>query len=492
VSLEELSAMLAEAAAYTAQNRLAVLYGDEPIEGSPYGWQREFHAKGATEPERGIIAANQTGKTRSAAAEVAIHLTGQYPSWWTGRRFSGPIEAIVAGQTNEDVRDIQQLALFGPIEEGKKPEGTGWVPKDCIGRYGFRQCGLSNVIDSVRVRHVSGGWSDCQLKSYAQGKESFTGRTKDLAWLDEEPEDYGIFTECETRLLVKRGSLMFTVTPLRGMSEIVQHFLTGGPGIWYITIAWEDAPHITPELREQWKARYPEHERNTRTKGIPMMGTGLVYPVDHDSLLCDPFPIPSHFRRIAGSDFGIGHPAAGCWLAWNADADVIYVYDAYKQTGETAAYHAQAFMARGKWIPVAWPHDGLARDKGSGEPLADQYRHRGANMLPEPASWDLDYQREQQVRAQSREAGSNEILERMRTGRWKVFNTPGARLFLDDIRLMHRKGTPPMIVPLNDDVESAGRYGVMMLRYAVSEAETEEEPGPPQKDYDPLKEFSLQ
>src|SRR3990167_2237350 len=54
----------------------------------PYPWQVEFHNAGKDNPERLLQAANRVGKTRTAAAEVAIHASGQYPSWWKGRRFT--------------------------------------------------------------------------------------------------------------------------------------------------------------------------------------------------------------------------------------------------------------------------------------------------------------------------------------------------------------------------------------------------------------------
>ena len=37
--------------------------------------------------QRLLYGGNQTGKTLTAAAEVAWHLTGQYPAWWEGKRF---------------------------------------------------------------------------------------------------------------------------------------------------------------------------------------------------------------------------------------------------------------------------------------------------------------------------------------------------------------------------------------------------------------------
>ena len=53
---------------------------------APYPKQLDFHNSGSEYRERMLIAANQVGKTWCAGAEVAMHMTGQYPDWWEGRR----------------------------------------------------------------------------------------------------------------------------------------------------------------------------------------------------------------------------------------------------------------------------------------------------------------------------------------------------------------------------------------------------------------------
>ena len=57
----------------------------------PYARQAEFHAAGATNRERLFMAGNQLGKTRAGGAEWAMHLTGRYPDWWTGKMFDRPV-----------------------------------------------------------------------------------------------------------------------------------------------------------------------------------------------------------------------------------------------------------------------------------------------------------------------------------------------------------------------------------------------------------------
>ncbi len=453
----------------------------------PYEWQVKFHNAGNEFSERAIIAANRTGKTRTAAAEVAIHLTGQYPEWWEGKRINHASSWIAAGPTNELVRDVEQKALVGGIVEGQRiPDGTGWIPSDCIGLCGFRQCGVPNVLDTVRVRHTSGNWSNLSFKSYEQGAVKFQGVEANI-WLDEEPSLHqdDIFSEARTRILTADGVLIFTRTPLFGMSRIVRHFIDGGPGIWYTTATWEESPHLNRADRERLALTYPEHERDTRTKGVPLMGTGGVYPIPDGQIACKQFPIPDHFRRICGVDFGIDHPFAAVWIAYDADADVIYVYDCYKIRGQTASYHSQLLKSRGKWIPISWPHDGMIRDKGGGIALKDQYLACGCNMLPVSARYSDD-----KGGGQPREPATIDLLDKMRTGQFQVFSHLSD--WFAEKRMLHRNDGK--IVAREDDLESATRYACMMLRYAVSDSETEKQRQFPSQgvslDYDPLNQFS--
>jgi hypothetical protein len=186
-----------------------------------------------------------------------------------------------------------------------------------------------------------------------------------------------------------------------------------------------------------------------------MLGSGAVYPIRDEAISVDPFPIPDHYYRINGIDHGIDHPGAGAFLAWDKDSDTIYLYDCYKQSGETPIYHAAAMKKHGDWIPNAWPHDGLIRDKGSGVALKNQYRKHGLKMLREHAHYEDE-------RGNHREPGTIELYEWMRTGKFKVFSNLSQ--FFEEKRLYHRKDG--QIVAKYDDILSAVRYAFMMRRFA--------------------------
>ncbi len=397
------------------------------------------------------MAGNRTGKTFSGGGEAALHATGDYPKGWPGHVFEKPTEGWAAGVTNEATRDIIQLELLGP--EGE--HGTGAIPASALLDVKYRQAGIPDVADTIKVRHVSGGVSTIQLKTYEQGWRKFQGTARHWIWLDEEPEDFRVYTECRTRIMTTGGRMWTTFTPLLGETRLVRHFLDAPLGTWYITATWDDAPHLTDEDKATLMASYPQHERDARSKGIPMLGEGAVYPISQDEITCEPFQIPFWYRRIVGIDFGTDHPTAVVWLAYDAETDTTYVTDCYRKSGAVVAIHAEAIKARGQWMHVAWPHDGLQRDKGSGQQLTRMYRKHGVNMLGKHASYRDD-------RGNAVEPGIMDVLERMETGRFKIFKTCAD--WLEEYRSYHRKDG--RVVKIRDDLMDATRYAMMMLRYA--------------------------
>lgn len=190
---------------------------------------------GSPHRDRLMLAANRVGKTEGVGGyEAALHLTGRYPLWWPGYRFSRPIECWAAGKTNESTRDIIQAKLLGkPAFLGlrKVLSGTGLVPAVDIGAISWKR-GIKDFVDTVAVRHQSGGWSILGMKSYEQGRGAFEGTEKDVIWLDEEPP-IEVYIECGVRLMTRSGLLLLTFTPLEGMSEVVLQFLPNGevPGL---------------------------------------------------------------------------------------------------------------------------------------------------------------------------------------------------------------------------------------------------------------------
>lgn len=413
------------------------------------------------------MAGNQLGKTVAGGAEWAMHLTGRYPDWWDGAAFNKAPILWAGSVTGESTRDNPQRILVGPpaIEE---EWGTGFIPLDCI-RDRTRAMGVPDLLDNVVVRWGGGGdvqASDAVIsfKAYEKGREKWQGPTVDGVWFDEEPPE-DIYSEGLTRTNNgQRGQFaQTTFTPLLGMSTVVMRFIMpaaddiGSSARHVTSMTIYDAEHYSDEDRAKIIASYPAHEREARAKGIPTLGSGLIFPVLEENIVCEPFIIPKHWPQIGALDFGWDHPTAAVSLSWDRDSDVIYVTRDYRVRQQTPIIHAAAVKPWGSWLPWAWPHDGN-NDTAAGENLAAQYRAQGLKMLSEHATWPDGSDSKNSV-----EAGLMEMLDRMQTGRWKVFRT--CHHWLEERRLYHRKDGK--VVKELDDTISASRYALMMLRKAI-------------------------
>lgn len=422
----------------------------------PYPKQKAFF--NSLTRETLLSAGNRLGKTLAGAVKSAIYATGLYPDWWTGPRIERPTTGWVLAVNGKQNRDVGQKYLMGDPGD----EGSGMLPKDRIGRHilAARPTGL---YDYVMVKSVFGGWSYIYFKSYGEGREALQGGEVDWCWLDEEaPED--AYMELLTRTNATLGPVFTTFTPLKGMSRVVHRFFNDpSPDRLVIQMTINDVVecggHITPETRDKIVAQYPEHERASRTDGTPSLGDGVVFPIAENDILIKPRELPDHWPRIAGIDFGWNHPTASVWLAHDTETDTIYVYDAYRQSEQTPIIHAAAIRERGDWMPIAWPLDGLQTEKGTGVQLKELYRKQGLKMLFDHAKYADD-------RGNKVEPGVLDMLQRMQTGRFKVFSS--LTEWIEEFRLYHRK--EGKIVPIFDDLMAATRYALMMLRHAKTKS----------------------
>lgn len=425
----------------------------------PYKKQREFIAETGEKREMLLMAANRVGKSEIGAFIAATHLTGEYPKWWRGRRFEHPTTGWAAGETSLVTRDVQQRKLFGP--PGVEADfGSGMVPREAIVDFTMAR-GISDAFDTVQVKHkLSGGISTIAFKSYEQGRRKFQGEGLDFGWGDEEPPE-DVYAEMVARMAPTTekptgGHVFITFTPLLGRTAVVMRFIdqpSADRGM--ISMELEDAEHIDEQARIKILDGYLPHEREARARGVPLLGSGKVFSVPPENFMEDPMEfIPPYWRKLWGIDFGIGHPFAAVLGIHDADNDVLHVHSTIREKDQLVLQHVQAMQRIGTLVPVAWPHDGTQRDRRSGEQIARIYKKEGLLMLPDHSTFeDGGY---------SLEAGVFEIDNRIKSGRLKV----GKHLtdFFEEYRLYHRKDS--VIVPIMDDILSALRQIIMMLRFA--------------------------
>lgn len=422
-----------------------------------YDWQHRYITATASHRACMLMAANRVGKTRTGLTIDAAHLLGDYPEGWDGHKFAQAPLCWLLGFSMEKTRDLLQTPLFGRLEGGEWTGGL--IPADRIVDW-ISSPGTSRAMREVRVKHASGSVSTVQFWSYSQGQHALMGDSVDWYHIDEEPEDKEIYPQVLTRTATgdggKGGRGILTFTPENGRTELVVQFMDAPEAGQYIQRAtWDDAPHLTVETRNELLRMYPAWQRDMRSKGMPLLGTGLIYDFGDDDIKCAPFPCPDHFWVINAVDFGWDHPQAHVQLWIDMEADVIYVAQAWKKEKITPVTAWGSVKSWANHVPTAWPADGLQSEKSSGEAQKDAYVDAGWEMLPVHATWPDG--------GNGVEAGIVQLYERMTTGRLKVFSHLSA--WFEEKMNYHREESGKL-VKVSDDLLDATRYAYMMRRFA--------------------------
>ena len=441
----ELLLLLEEKAKRAKQRKIDQYFPETgPVRRELYVKHMQFFKAGKESRERCSLSANRVGKTESLGGyEVVCHLTGQYPTWWEGRRYEEkPVLAWACGDTSKTVRDILQEKLLG----SPGVFGTGLIPGLSIIRT-MSKHGVSDGIEIVEVKHVSGGISRLHFKSYDQGRESFQGNEPDVSLLDEEVPAK-IYLECLTRTMTNNGMVLVTYTPLMGLTETVLLFAPGGAlqdgvnpenGRYLVNITWDDVPHLDAKAKAALLASYPPYMRDARAKGIPQLGAGAIYPVPESEIITDDFKIPEHWPRAYGMDVGWNWTAA-VWAAKDPETRVVYVYSCYKRGQSEPSIHANGVKSRGDWITGFIDPASRGRSQVDGRNLLQDYRALGLHLTPAENSV---------------ESGLYDCWEKLSSGQIKVFAS--CKDFFMEYRV-YRRDENGRVVKDNDHILDSFRY----------------------------------
>lgn len=457
----ELLGLLEADDAETSTGRLWTIFPDTgPYQRSLYGKHLQFFAGGLAHRERLFISANRIGKTRAACYELALHLTGLYPDWWRGRRFDHPVRAWAAGTSSKKVKEILQEELFGPVGQ----RGTGMLPASHILHITKAASSIADLIDTAQIYHVAGGTSQLTLKYYEQGREAFEGTFQDVILEDEEPP-LAIHAENVLRTMDTTGTgehnglVMTTFTPLEGLSETVMHFLPDGQipeepvvqGRAIVNATWDDVPHLDAATKAELLRTIPPYQLDARSRGIPVLGAGVIYPVAEDDYLVDDFPMPKHWLRAYAMDVGWNRTAV-VWGAYDPEQDRWTLYHEYYRGQAEPSIHATAVKAPGTWIRGVIDPAARGRSQLDGRQLMATYQDLGLDLT----------EAENAV-----EAGLYAVWERLSTGRLKVCRSLAN--LRKELRL-YRRDEKGHIVKTNDHACDAMRYLVMSAK-AVAQCE---------------------
>ncbi len=208
--------------------------------------------------------------------------------------------------------------------------------------------------------------------------------------------------------------IMLTFTPLMGMSETVMAFLPNGhlqdasSGSKFVVMAtWDDVPHLSQAMKDELWNSIPPFQRDARSKGVPQLGAGAIYPVPESDFVVDDFPIPEHWPKAYGMDVGWNRTAVP-WGAINRETDTLYLFSEHYRGQAEPSIHAESIKARGAWIPGVIDPASRGRSQQDGLQLLQTYIDLGLNL---------------EVAFNGVESGIYEVWQRLSTGRLKVFKS---------------------------------------------------------------------
>ena len=227
---------------------------------------------------------------------------------------------------------------------------------------------------------------------------------------------------------------------------------------WIANVTWEDVPHIKDDVKKDMYRSYSPEEREARSKGIPSIGSGRIYPVLEGDFLIPPFKIPAYWPKAFALDVGFNRTAA-IWGAIDPDSGIIYFYDEYYCGQALPEVHAAAIKRRGTWIPGAIDpssRNGSVRD---GRKLIDEYRGLGLDVS---------------MADNAIEAGILKVLNLLSTGRIKLFLN--CQNTLQEFRVYRYDDSGKPARNQDDHLMDALRYWVMTAkRRAITKPEEDED-----------------
>jgi hypothetical protein len=231
-----------------------------------------------------------------------------------------------------------------------------------------------------------------------------------------------------------------------------------------INATWDDVPHLTDDEKADMLARIPPYLRDARTKGIPQLGTGIIYPVPESEIAEDAFDIPAFWPRGYVMDVGWNRTAAA-WFTHDRERDILHLYDAYYRGEAEPSVHAGAILGRGKWMPGRIDPASRGRSQVDGRQLLQMYRDLGLRLEPAPNAV---------------EAGISETWERLSSGRLRVFARCAA--WFQEFRF-YRRDEKGKVVKQNDHLMDTTKMAVLS---GTAWLEVEPPKDPPPKPYRPI------
>ena len=196
----------------------------------------------------------------------------------------------------------------------------------------------------------------------------------------------------------------------------------------------------------------PPHQRDARSKGIPQLGSGAIYPVPESDFVCPPFEIPPHWRQAYALDVGWSKTAV-LWGAHDDQSDTTYFFAEHYRGQAEPSVHADAIKARGESLKGVIDPAARGRAQKDGEQLFQIYVGLGLHLS---------------LADNGVESGIYKVYQRLSSGRIKIFST--CQNLLAELRL-YRRDENGKVIKENDHLCDTLRYWIasaLAIKYRTS------------------------
>lgn len=206
-----------------------------------------------------------------------------------------------------------------------------------------------------------------------------------------------------------------------------------------VNAGWDDAPHLDEKTKQELLDATPPFLREARSKGIPSLGAGAIYPIPEEDIRVGYFDIPYWWPRAYALDVGWNRTAA-LWCAWDPSTGVGYLYAEHYRGLAEPPIHAEAIKTRGEWLHGVVDPASRGGGQKDGEKLYHLYQQLGLNLSMADNAVD---------------AGLYDTWVQLSTGKLKVMSH--LLNFFNEYRL-YRRDENGRIVKKHDHLMDCMRY----------------------------------
>jgi len=332
----------------------------------------------------------------------------------------------------------------------------------------------------LRVLHFQNG-SKFFFMTYEQEVRKMGGASIDRVHFDEEPP-LAVFNECRLRVMARSGDLIFTMTPVFGLtwtfdalwkqrgSEVAIDQYRGirrdeesgeqlGE-IEIVTVDMSDNPTLSKQDIALALVGMSDEEKAARKEGKFVALHGLIYAdFNRERHVSAERPIPEHVNVVVGIDPGIRNAAAVVWAYLTPDDTMVAFHEGYYHgmTAKQVCKEIHETNADFEINPIYYVIDPAARNKEhqTGRSTQMEYADNGIVTI---------------AGQNSVSAGINRVRERFQTDR--LFIQSNCTHLIDELQ-KYRWKQPPRTgedgreapVKKDDHLMDALRYAVMSRPY---------------------------